>query len=241
MAVHRIFGVSAITALTVQSTQGVRRVEPVPTETVRKSLECLTEDIEIAGAKIGMLATSDIVVTVAQWLRGAGIPRERVVLDPVLRSSSGKDLLEAEGVEAIRRELLPFVGWVTPNLDELHMLVGGGVAGREEIAGAARRLAALAPGLSVVVTGGDVDPPDDFLLTAAGEEAWFPGHRVETTSTHGTGCVFSSALLCRLLAGDGPAEAVRAAKEFVTHALKTAAPVGKGKGPAFTGDLRQPC
>jgi hydroxymethylpyrimidine/phosphomethylpyrimidine kinase len=95
-------------------------------------------------------------------------------------------------------------------------------------------VAALSPGLNVVVTGGDLWPPDDFLRTADGTETWFPGSRIDTTSTHGTGCVFSSALLCRLLAGDGPVEAVRGAKEFVRRALETAVPLGKGKGPVLS-------
>jgi hydroxymethylpyrimidine/phosphomethylpyrimidine kinase len=96
-------------------------------------------------------------------------------------------------------------------------------------------LAGLAAGLNVVVTGGHLDPPDDLLRTSAGEEVWFPGLRVDTTSTHGTGCVFSSALLCRLVAGDTAAEAVRGAKEFVTRALETALPIGKGRGPVLSG------
>lgn len=235
---HELYGVLAITALTVQSTQGVRRVEPVAGKIFRHTLECLAEDVPIGGAKIGMLGSADVVRELAAFLRGAGIPRERVVLDPVLVSSSGAALLDPEGVRLLREELLGLVGWVTPNLDELAAVTGERPgerpAGREQVPALAARLAALASGLNVVVTGGHLDPPDDFLRTAMGEEVWIPGRRVETTSTHGTGCVFSSALLCRLVAGDAPAEAVRGAKAFVTQALERAVPIGRGRGPVLS-------
>jgi len=235
-AAHEVYGVAAITALTVQSTQGVRRVEPVGDRVLRDTLECLAEDVgagyaQYAGVKIGMLGSAANVRALVSFLRAAGIPRERVVLDPVLRSSSGAELLEPVGVGVLRDDLLELVGWVTPNVDELGILTREPVAGREQVQELAERLAA--PGLNVVVTGGHLDPPDDFLRTAAGHVTWFPGARVETTSTHGTGCVFSSALLCRLIAGDGAEDAVRGAKEFVRRALESATPVGRGKGPVL--------
>jgi hydroxymethylpyrimidine/phosphomethylpyrimidine kinase len=230
-----IYGVAAITALTVQSTQGVRHVEPVSSRILRATLDCLAQDFSVSGVKIGMLGSADAVREVARFLTRAGIPRERVVLDPVLTSSSGAALLEPEGVGLLKTELLGSVGWVTPNKDELGALTGEPGAERAQIPESARRLAESVPGLNVVVTGGHLDIPDDFLRTATGEETWFPGSRIDTTSTHGTGCVFSSALLCRLLAGDVPAEAVRGAKEFVRRALETAVPLGKGKGPVLSG------
>jgi hydroxymethylpyrimidine/phosphomethylpyrimidine kinase len=232
---HGLYGVSAITAITVQSTQGVVEVHSADPEIFGHTLECLFEDMPIAGVKIGMLGSADIVAELARFLRDAGIARERIVLDPVLVSSSGAALLDPEGIRLLREELLPLVGWVTPNVDELAALTGERVSGREEVAEQAGRLAGLAGGLNVVVTGGHLDPPDDLLRTSAGEVVWFPGRRVDTTSTHGTGCVFASALLCRLVAGDTAAEAVRGAKEFVTRALASAMPVGKGKGPVLSG------
>lgn len=233
-AAHGFHGVLAITALTVQSTKGVRQVEPVRGKIFRNTLECLAEDVSIVGVKIGMLGSAEIVRELVSFLKNAGVPRERVVLDPVLVSSSGAALLEAEGIRLLREELLGLVGWVTPNIDELGALTGGRAASREDVPALAAKLAGLAPGLNVVVTGGHLDPPDDFLRTASGEEVWIPGRRVETNSTHGTGCVFSSALLCRVVAGDAPAEAVRGAKAVVTRALETAVPIGKGKGPVLS-------
>jgi hydroxymethylpyrimidine/phosphomethylpyrimidine kinase len=235
---HGIYGIAAITALTVQSTQGVEAVEPVSGRLLRASLECLAEDLAICGVKIGMLGSAEAVREVAGFITQAGIPRERVVLDPVLVSSSGAALLEPDGFQIVKKTLLPMVGWVTPNLEELGALLGesGEFISREHVPELAERLAAEGgAGLHVVVTGGHLYPPDDFLRTAAGEEVWFSGERVETTSTHGTGCAFSSALLCRVLAGDGPMEAAGGAKAWVRQALETAVPLGQGRGPVLSG------
>jgi hydroxymethylpyrimidine/phosphomethylpyrimidine kinase len=235
-AAYGLYGMACITALTVQSTLGVRRVEPIAAETVGETLVCLREDVAPAGVKIGMLATAVVVGEVAAFLAERGIDRRRVVLDPVLRSSSGRELLSADGVARLRGELLGRVGWITPNLDELGVIVESGPLGREAVPTAAARLQELArrvgnPELHVVVTGGDFDRPDDFLRTPDGNELWLPGERVETSSTHGTGCAFSSALLCELIKGAAPAEAAAGAKAYVTEALRSAYPVGQGKGP----------
>jgi hydroxymethylpyrimidine/phosphomethylpyrimidine kinase len=237
-AAHRVYGVACISALTVQSTQGVRAVEPLSATLVRQTLDCLAEDVGLAGVKIGMLGTSSIVSEVVSFLVGqsAGLARSRIVLDPVLRSSSGTSLLDANGVQVLRDQLLSGIGWITPNIQELAILMGEQLGGRDQISAAAVRLKDLAGRqgngeLNVVVTGGDLSQPDDFLLTASGEQHWFPGERIATTSTHGTGCAFSSALLCGLISGASAKEAVAAAKAYVTEALRSAYPVGKGKGP----------
>jgi hydroxymethylpyrimidine/phosphomethylpyrimidine kinase len=224
-AAHRVFGVGCITALTVQSTQGVRRVEGVEPDLVRQTLDCLAEDVTLAGVKIGMLGTGKVAAEVAAFL--AAHPGLVAVLDPVLRSSSGAALIDPEGVRVMREELLPRVGWITPNLNELAILAGEGPV--EE---AAARLQKLGyGGLNVVVTGGHLSRPNDFLLQANGQSSWFEGERILTNATHGTGCAFSSALLCGTIAGLGAEEAVAGAKAFVVNALRAAYPVGKGKGP----------
>jgi len=228
-AAHRLYGLSAITALTVQSTQGVQRTEPVRPGILEATLQCLADDMEIKGVKIGMLATATNVSVVSRFLKAAGIPRERVVLDPIIRSSSGRELLDAEGVEQLRTELLNQVGWITPNREELAALVPEFAP--DDLSKAAVSLQASHAGLNVVVTGGDSTPPNDFLRTANGKEHWFPGNRIETTATHGTGCTFSSALLANLLEGKIAVEAVREAKEYVREAMQNAYRIGKGKGP----------
>lgn len=221
---HGVLGVSAVTALTVQARSGVRRVEPVSADLLLEILDLLTKEVEIAGVKIGMLGTANLARAVTKFLFSAGIPSNRVVLDPVIRSSSGAELLDAEGVRVIREEMLPRIGWVTPNVEEAGALAGNEAPDREKVPELARRVQELGAGsgLNVVVTGGHLESPDDFLLEAGGQGTWFPGTRVEATSvhgTHGTGCVFSSALLCRLVLGDGPVQAVRGAKQYVTERL----------------------
>lgn len=125
----------------------------------------------------------------------------------------------------MREAMLPRIGWITPNVEEAGDLAGvGGPVRKEQVPEVAQRLAEMGDGgLNVVVTGGHLEPPDDFLRTAEGEEVWFPGTRVKARGvhgSHGTGCVFSSALLCRLVLGDGKAEAVRGAKAAVVQRMQ---------------------
>jgi hydroxymethylpyrimidine/phosphomethylpyrimidine kinase len=234
-AAHSIYGVACISAMTVQSTQGVRAVEPLSAGLVRATLDCLVDDVALSGIKIGMLGTSAVAAEVASFLRAQAtrIPRERIVLDPVLRSTSGTPLIDANGVRVIRDELLHCVGWITPNLHELAILVGDDLEtlSRDQFPAAAARLREGNAELGVVVTGGHLAQPDDFLFSPSGEEAWLPGERIATNSTHGTGCAFSTAMLCGLISGLNPKDAVASAKAYVTEALRAAYPIGEGKGP----------
>lgn len=228
-AAHNLFGTACITALTVQSTLGVAESHPVSAPIVRATLDELQRDLPPAGIKIGMLATPGIVAAVAQYLeRYAEAP---VVLDPVLRSSSGRELLSLEGVLLIQTHLLPLVDWITPNLDELAMLTGLPVTTPDEMAGAAQRLQQQHPGLTVLATGGHLDPPNDLLLLPDGGVHWLPGEHIATASTHGTGCALSSALLSRLVLDDDPRTAALAAKQYVAGALRSAKGIGQGCGP----------
>jgi hydroxymethylpyrimidine/phosphomethylpyrimidine kinase len=239
-AAHGVYGVACISALTVQSTQGVKAVVPVEPTLVRQTLDCLAVDVSLSGVKIGMLGSSGIVSEVSSFLASHSktILRARIVLDPVLRSTSGAPLIDRGGVGLIRDELLQRVGWITPNLEELAILTGevSGPLGRDQVPSAAARLQEISrrlgnDELNIVVTGGHLGRPDDFLLTAAGEQSWLPGEKIATNSTHGTGCAFSSALLCGLISSGIPEKAVAVAKAYVTEALRSAYPVGKGKGP----------
>jgi len=214
---------------------GVRAVEPVGAGVVAETLACLEEDLPAAGVKIGMLATAENVEAVAAFLDGVRARgRVPVVLDPVLRSSSGRDLIGADGLEALKRRLMARVDWVTPNLAELGMLTGREVmtaAGMEE---GAKRLAALFPGLGIVVKGGHLgreDSPDDLVVSPDGAAEWMRGEWIVSRATHGTGCAFSSAMACGLAAGRSGVEAARAAKHFVAEAIRRADPMGRGRGP----------
>jgi hydroxymethylpyrimidine/phosphomethylpyrimidine kinase len=232
-AAHGHFGTSAITSLTVQSTLGVLDSHPVAAEVLKATLDCLHQDLPPAGIKIGMLATTGIVHAVSDYLEQhrRDTPRPLVVVDPVLRSSSGRELLSADGLAVLCERLLPLADWVTPNLAELSLLAGVPVDSRDELEPAARSLGQRYPALNVVATGGHLDRPDDLLLAADGQAHWITGERVESRSTHGTGCAFSTALLSRLLDGDTPLGAATAAKAYVSEAIRRAAPIGHGHGP----------
>jgi hydroxymethylpyrimidine/phosphomethylpyrimidine kinase len=234
-AAYGIYGVAAITALTVQSTQGVRAIEAVRPSLFRETLDYLAADISLAGVKLGMLASAGLVSEAEHFLRARPELRRYVVLDPVSRSSSGALLLDAEGISQLRERLLGAVGWVTPNLDELALLTGVEVRTREQVPAGAEQLRQQAatignPDIAIVVTGGHLGWPDDYLLLE-GRGQWLEGERVETHSTHGTGCAFSSALLAELVLGRSGLKAAEGAKHYVAGALRAAYPVGRGRGP----------
>lgn len=229
-----VYGMACITALTVQSSQGVRRVIGVDQDIVIETLDCLAEDACIGSIKVGMLGSAAIATAVAAWLEQR--MRIPVVLDPILKSSSGKDLLDADGCEVLREAWLARADWITPNLAEVAALTGSlppvTCAESEDAARLLQKMAADRGNaeLKIVITGGHADAPDDLLLL--GDEChWYSGERIETTSTHGTGCAFSSALTARIALGDEPRQAVQAAKDYVTNALRYAYQVGKGNGP----------
>jgi hydroxymethylpyrimidine/phosphomethylpyrimidine kinase len=232
-AAHGLFGTSCITGLTVQSTVGVKGSAEVGAAWVKETLKCLASDLPPVGVKIGMLTTGATVEVVAEFvagLRGHGGRGVPVVLDPVLRSSSGRELLDESGVEAMRKQLLPVVDWVTPNLEELGVLTGRVVRRKNDVLEAARTLAEMGGGVNVVATGGHLIPPDDLVLV--GDEAvWLEGEQIVSRATHGTGCAFSSALLSRLVLGDSEVDAARRAKQYVAGAIRTAEAVGSGLGP----------
>src|SRR5580692_5365468 len=234
IAAHECYGVACITALTIQSTQGVRRVQGVDPKIVAETLQELTSDLAVDAVHIGMLGNEQVVALVAEFLEKARLPH--VVLDPVLKSSSGTDLLDAAGTRLLLEKLLPRVEVVTPNLDEAGILTGLTVTDLDGMRAAAARLHALGAA-NVVVTGGDLDQGDkaiDLLsfTTARGPETEvFKAERQRSKSTHGTGCAFSTALACHLAQGRGLPEAVLLAKVYISAAIANAYPLGQGVGP----------
>jgi hydroxymethylpyrimidine/phosphomethylpyrimidine kinase len=231
IAAHGCYGISCITALTVQSTAAVRRVEPVDAELVRKTLEELVADVEVAAVKIGMLGAEAVVHAVADFLLKADLPN--VVLDPILESSSGADLLDRAGVTALIKKLLPLADVVTPNLSEAGALTGSRLTGLEQMRGAAAKLHSLGS-KAVVVTGGALDPAIEllsFIREQRVEQEVFKSSQQQSKSTHGTGCAFATAIACHLAHGRGLPEAVLLAKAYVSAAIAKAYPLGRGVGP----------
>jgi len=232
----RLFGISAVTALTAQSTLGVAAVEPVLPGFLDQVLSTLDADLPPDGIKIGMLGSAAVAAELAVFLqvKHHSLPDKPlipIVLDPVLVSSSEAALLEPPGVDILRRELLPLAGWVTPNWTELAVLTGLPIGSLGEAEAAMHQLGESYPHLTIVATGGDQARPIDQLRLPDGSIYLFEAEHIESRSTHGTGCAFSSALLSRLLLGDEPVAAVRAAKEYVTEAIRRAPGIGHGHGP----------
>lgn len=243
-AAHSLFGTSCITSLTVQSTMGVLSSHPTPADIVAATLECLDADLPPAGIKIGMVSSTDNTLVISSYVEKlhkqhslgsrAKIP---VVLDTVLRSSSGRDLLDPAALNTLQDRLLPLVDWITPNLDELAVLTNTKTLGRNDLLSASHNLQdeiAQKPNghrIGIIATGGHLDPPDDLILLPSGESAWLPGERIVSNSTHGTGCAFSSAFLCRLVLGDAPQQAALSAKNYASKAIRSAQQIGHGHSP----------
>jgi hydroxymethylpyrimidine/phosphomethylpyrimidine kinase len=231
IAAHGCYGVTCVTSLTVQSTRGVKSVEPVEGRVITDTLEELMSDLEIAAIKIGMLGTAEAARSVSGFLRRYQ-PRH-VVLDPVLKSSSGASLLSKDGLQIMKDRVLSVVSVITPNAEEAGVLTGLEVRNLDEMGAAALRLR-QAGVRNVIVTGGHLDPPSD-VISLAGTPGFvtLTGTKVTVRSTHGTGCAFSTALACRLAQGKSLTAAAKAAKTFVETALKSAPILGRGVGPVL--------
>jgi len=231
IAAHGCYGVACITAMTVQSTAGVRKVEACDAAWVTDTLQELASDVKIAGVHIGMLGSGRVARAVAEFLRRRKQPN--VVLDPILQASSGAALLDAEGTKVLASELLPLATAVTPNVDEAAVLTGMPVTNPEQMRAAAAKLHQMGAE-SVVITGGHLEKAIDLLSfqTKRGvEQEVFKSERQRSNSTHGTGCAFATAMACHLALDRGLPEAVLLAKAYVSAAISKGHPLGKGVGP----------
>jgi hydroxymethylpyrimidine/phosphomethylpyrimidine kinase len=235
IAAHGCYGVACITALTVQSTAGVRRVEPLDPALVTETLEELAADIPIAAVHIGMLGAGRVVKAMVEFLgrRSGKAKLPNVVLDPILKSSSGADLLDPAGTRLLIEKLIPLADVITPNVEEAAVLTGLKVTDLDEMRAAAAKLHQMGSA-AVVITGGHLEKATDLLsfTTRRGvEEEVFKAERQRSNSTHGTGCAFATAMSCHLALDRGLAEAALLAKTFVTAAIAAGHPLGRGTGP----------
>lgn len=228
IAAHACYGIAAITAMTVQSTAGIRQVVPVDPNLLADTLDELVADMTVSAVHIGMLGSGEIASRVARFLEAGKPPK--VVLDPILKSSSGAGLLDEAGVRVLRERLLPLATVITPNIDEATALTGIPITSVEDMKLAAQRLQEMGA-QSVVVTGGHLEVALDLLNETGQPTQTFRSHRLPSANTHGTGCAFSTAITCHLARGRSLSSAVLAAKAYVTAAIASAYPVGKGAGP----------
>jgi hydroxymethylpyrimidine/phosphomethylpyrimidine kinase len=224
-----VFGTSALTAITAQNTLGVSAVHPIPLDVVRAQIDAVVADLRPVAAKTGMLATADLVATVADALTEHGL--ERYVLDPVMDATSGYRLLAPDAEAALRARLVPLAMLVTPNLPEAGILVGREVASVQEMRRAARELVEMGA-RAALVKGGHLAGAEvvDVLWDGREETSW-RRPRLETRNTHGTGCTLSAAVTAGLARGAPLVVAVERALAFVARAIETAPGLGGGYGP----------
>lgn len=229
MSAFGCYGVAVVTSLTVQNTQGVFGAYHQTREAVSRQMEPLFDDFDIAAVKTGMLPTGEVIREVAAQISSRAVGR--AVIDPVVRSTSGYDLIDDAALKALIETLFPLASVVTPNRAEAERITGLSVSDRSGMERAARRILALGPG-AVLIKGGDMagDTATDLLLDEGGAVE-FVSEKVRSTSTHGTGCTLASAITCLLGLGRPLREAVAVAKRYVTEAIKAAPGLGRGHGP----------
>lgn len=238
-AAFGLYGATAITAITVQSTKGVEAVAPLSADLVTAQIEAVAGDLTIAATKVGMLASAAIVEAVAAAIEELELPL--VVVDPVLVSTSGARLLDDDGVQALCLELLPRSRVITPNVPEAEVLSGRRIASLDDARDAARRIHEMGAA-AVIITGGharkgsgvraegsSIDVID--LLFDGRNFHEFRTARIESAHTHGTGCTFASAVAAGLALGRDLPDAAARAQQYVAGAIAHAPGIGHGRGP----------
>ncbi|HYJ13334.1 MAG TPA: bifunctional hydroxymethylpyrimidine kinase/phosphomethylpyrimidine kinase [Thermomicrobiales bacterium] len=223
-----VYGSSVITAVTAQNTVEVAAIAEVPEEVVIAQIDTVVEDIGASAAKTGMLSGRSIIQNVADRLVAWGIPW--LVVDPVMVSKSGVPLLQSNAVDALKSDLLPIASIVTPNLAEAEILANMSITTPDDIREAARRIAALGPGI-VIVKGGHLEGPPVDLVFDGHEFLPIEGERIQTRNTHGTGCTFSAAITALLAHGLQPIESIQLARRYLESTLRHSYPIGEGHSP----------
>jgi hydroxymethylpyrimidine/phosphomethylpyrimidine kinase len=225
-----VYGMTAVTAITVQNTGGVHGYEALAPLLVEEQIRAVTTDIGVDAAKTGMLANGGIVRAVAAAVEELQIPN--LVVDPVFVSKHGHLLLEEDAVEELRMRIMPLATLVTPNLPEASGLSGLRVGAKDDMRRAADAILALGAG-AVLVKGGHLEASTEAadLFVSGGVEEWLSSDRIDTPNTHGTGCTLSASIAAHLAMGWDLLEAVRAGKAFVTEAIRHALEIGDGIGP----------
>ena len=225
-----VFGTSALTAVTAQNTFGVSAIQPIDTEMIRAQIRAVTDDFSVNAVKTGMLFSAEIIHTVADELRGKGIP---LVIDPVMIAKGGASLLKDEAISALAKVLLPLATVVTPNIPEAEVLAGMEIKTETDIEKAAERMMVLGAKAVVVKGGHRKEAPfaEDLFIGADGQRFSIRSPWVDTKDTHGTGCTYSAALTAFLASGETLADAVVSAKSFIHVAIENGLGIGGGHGP----------
>ena len=235
------FGLSTITCLTAQNTKEIKSLYPVSPAFLAQQIDAIFEDVPVHSVKIGMVLSSEIIHVIEQKLiQYQPLHKFKLILDPVMVSSSGKQLLEPEALKYFIQKLIPLAHVFTPNRPEASVLLNRSIITQNDVEESAELLCDLGA-KSVVIKGGHFEnenESNDFLFypeSVTLKKIWFHAPRIRTKNSHGTGCLFSSAISAYLAQGLNLILAVEKAKEFVTNSLKNGVNIlfGQGNGPAF--------
>ena len=239
MTMNGVYAMTAITALTAQNTTGVTGIQELAPDFLERQIDAVFEDIYPDAVKIGMVASKELIGTIAERLRYYGA--KNIVVDPVMVATSGSSLLKTDAVEALIRELLPIATVVTPNIPEAEILAGMPINDAGDMERAARKIAenmkkeaeklGKKQGCAVLLKGGHAILDANDLLFADGRAVWFSGRRIDTPNTHGTGCTLSSAIASNLAKGFSLETSVQRAKDYISGALSAGLDLGRGSGP----------
>lgn len=222
------FGMSVITAVTAQNTQGVFAVQDITPEVIKKQIEAIFDDIQVDAVKIGMVSQIDTIKTIAEQLKM--FKPQNVVIDPVMVSKSGYHLLNPEAKEALIKELLPLADLTTPNIPEAEVITGMTIDNYEDMEKAAAIIYSMGA-KNVLMKGGHLQGDSTDILFDGKNYVYLETPRIVTKNTHGTGCTLSSAIAANLAKSQTIVEAVTAAKEYITTAIEHSLSIGKGVGP----------
>lgn len=232
-AAHKVYGMSAITALTAQNTLGVTGISESSPEFLKAQLDAIFTDIYPDAVKIGMVASKELIETIADAL--ITYKAKNIVLDPVMVSTSGSRLIKEDAAEVLKERLMVLADVITPNIPETEVLTGMTVESADSMEKAAikiyEHLKTKGGHAAVLVKGGHAVHTANDCLCVDGSIVWLNGERVDNPNTHGTGCTLSSAIAANLAQGLSIEESVKAAKEYLTGALKAGLNLGSGSGP----------
>jgi hydroxymethylpyrimidine/phosphomethylpyrimidine kinase len=223
-----VYGMSVITAVTAQNTQGVFAVQNISRDMIAKQIEAIFDDIEVDGVKIGMVSQVQTIEVIAEQLRRYA--PQTIVVDPVMVSKSGYHLLNPQAEVTLIKELLPLAMLITPNIPEAEVITRKPIQTLEQMEEAARTIYQMGP-RKVLIKGGHLEGDAIDILYDGQEFSYFSTPRIATKNTHGTGCTLSSAITANLALGYSVKEAVALAKEYITIAIQHSISIGKGVGP----------
>lgn len=228
MTLNGVYAMSAVTALTAQNTTGVRAIEEVSPDFLKAQLDAVFEDIYPDAVKIGMVASKELIISIAERLKhyNAG----NIVVDPVMVATSGSALLKTDAIDALLKDLFPISSVITPNIPEAEVLSGMKILNEEDMVTAAKNIG-LEKGCAVLIKGGHSVNDATDILYSDGEISFFKGKRIDNPNTHGTGCTLSSAIASNLAKGYSMKESVKRAKDYISGALSANLDLGKGSGP----------